>query len=513
MNEELNNNIDFIRDPLLKIENICKSFSGVTVLDNINIDFQKGKIHGLVGANGAGKSTLINILDGVYKPDSGSIYLEGRKIEIRNPYIAKMLGLHFIHQQLNLIENFNIIENITLGLPKKISYGLIDWKAMIKDIKTITDRINLNIPLTTKVRNLSIANKWLVAIAKVLYENKNAKIIAMDEPTASLSEIETEILFKVIRDLREQGIAIIYISHRLDEIMEICDDITVMRDGKKILTLPKDQLTKEKLIDAITGFNIEYKKNDEKKIKSKEMILKLENVSDNKLKGINLSLYKGEILGITGLTGAGKTELANLIFGLNRVQIGKIIYKGQAYNPKDNINAIKNGIVMIPEDRHKQGLITNKNIDFNLNITNLHLVRKVGFLPIISLNKKKNVSEYIINQLHIKTKSYKSPILSLSGGNQQKVVIGKWLKTNPVLVILDEPTQGVDVGARSEIYNIINEMSSKGVSFLVMSSDIDEIIKICDRVIVLVNGMVSGELTGTEITKEHILKLCYLSYN
>ncbi|MEX2415035.1 MAG: sugar ABC transporter ATP-binding protein [Paenibacillaceae bacterium] len=495
--------------PLLELEGITKAYAGVKALNNVSFRVQSGRVHGLIGANGAGKSTLIKVLAGVEMPDSGVIYMDGEQVRIANPHISTMLGLSFIHQELSLIEHFNVIENITLGLPKKTKFGLIDWQYMRKKVQNVIDRINLKVPLNTPVKELSIADQWLVSIGRALFQN--AKFIAMDEPTASLSESEVAMLFEVIRDITiNQNIAVVYVSHRLDEIMEICDEITVMKDGQKVLHSSTNQMSKAEIIDSIAGFHVAALKGKSQNHDDEHVILELDHISDGgKVKDVSLKLHQGEILGLSGLVGAGRTELAQIIFGVKHQIKGNMKFNNKDFNPENPMDAIKRGIALIPEDRRTEGLILNKNVNFNLNLPNLGLIRPFKWLPVISLKRASKISRELIQRLHIKTNTEEAPILSLSGGNQQKVVIGKWLERNPELVIMDEPTRGVDVGARSEIYSIIIEMSKRGISFLIISSDVEELPGLCDRVIVMVEGRVSGELENTMITKEAILKLSF----
>ncbi len=495
--------------PLLEVKGITKSFAAVKALDHVSLCVKKGKVHGLIGANGAGKSTLIKILAGVQMPDSGEIFLNGQEVKIPNPHTSTALGLSFIHQELSLIEDFNILENITLGMPKKTTLGMIDWGKMHKDVEAVVKRLKLNIPLTTQLKELSVANKWLVSIARALYQD--AKLIAMDEPTASLSETEVELLFDVIKDLTQnQDIAIVYVSHRLDEIMEICDELTVFKDGKKIFYSSKDETSKDQIIDVIAGFHLSSEKQEIKKVENAEVLLQVDHIcAAQKVKDVSFKLHKGEVLGLTGLVGAGRTELARMIFGADKVKSGSMAYHGEPFAPKHPKHAIDKGIVLVPEDRRTEGLVLNRSVNFNVNLPNLSYTRTFNWLPIVDAKKSAEISKDIIKRLLVKTSSENTNILNLSGGNQQKVVIGKWLKRTPELIIMDEPTRGVDVGARAEIYNIIKEMARQGTSFLIISSDIEELPGLCSRVMVMREGRISGELTDSMISKDTILKLCY----
>lgn len=495
--------------PFLEVKGITKSFAAVKALDDVSLCVQEGKVHGLIGANGAGKSTLIKILAGVQSQDSGEIYINGQEVKIPNPHASTALGLSFIHQELSLIEDFNIMENITLGMPKKTTVGMIDWGKMQKEVEKVTKRLKLNMPLTTQVKELSVANKWLVSIARALYQD--AKLIAMDEPTASLSESEVELLFDVVKDLTEnQNIAIVYVSHRLDEIMEICDEVTVMKDGKKTFYSKTKETTKEQIIDEIAGFHLSSEKHETIKSEQTEVLLQIDNIcAAERVHDVSFKLYKGEILGLTGLVGAGRSEIAKMIFGADKVKGGSMTFHGKPFTPRHPKHAINEGIVLVPEDRRTEGMILNRSVDFNVNLPNLSYTRSLKWLPIVSAKKSAAISKDVIKRLLVKTSSEHTNILNLSGGNQQKIVIGKWLKRAPELIIMDEPTRGVDVGARAEIYNIIKDMAKQGTSFLIISSDFEELPGLCSRVIVMREGRVSGELTDTDISKDTILKLCY----
>jgi len=489
----------------LQTKGITKAFAGVKAVDDVDLSIECGKVLGLVGANGAGKSTLIKILAGAHPQDSGSIFIDGREVSIPDPRASTDLGLSFIHQELTLVSEFNAVENITLGVKKKSFMGMIDWKDTRERVQKVIERINLHAPLNVPVKELSIADQWLISIGRALF--LNARMIAMDEPTASLSETEVEMLFTVIRDLTANGIAVVYVSHRLDEILEICDSITIMKDGKKVLDTGGD-MSKQDLIDVIAGRHVTAIAG---RVRSFEhVLLELDAVSDNnKVKDVSLSLYKGEILGISGLAGAGRTELGNLIFGSRRLKSGSMRWEGNPYRPRTPSYAVSKGIVLVPEDRHTEGLIVDNTIAFNVNLPGVRLTRSLSLVPVVSTGKGRSIARSVVKRLQIKTTGEAAEVSSLSGGNQQKVVIGKWLPGNPRLIIMDEPTRGVDVGARAEIYDIIHSMSGNGTTFVVISSDVEELPGLCDRVLVMVEGRVSGELSGKSITKENILKLSY----
>lgn len=479
-------------------------------LDNVSIDVVSGKVHGLIGANGAGKSTLIKILAGVYHPDEGQILIDGNEVKITDPATSTALGLSFIHQDLHLVEHFNVMQNMLMGEKKDTKLGLIDWKKSTQKIQKVLELVNFTKPLTTKAKDLSTGDQWLIAIAKALMHD--AKFIAMDEPTAALSEAEVENLFRIVRDLTSHGIGVIYVSHRLDEILELCDEITVFKDGKKILYELTSNISKEELITAIAGHKIKHLDSITYRFSDAETVLQVEHLHDkmDRVKDVSFELKKGEVLGITGLVGAGRTETALSVYGANPLKNGKMTLYGKDYTPKSPHDAVNSKIVLVPENRRLEGLITNQTVNFNTNIPTLSVLRVIKNLPFISPRKSKAVTQEAIKRLQIKVNSPQDPVLSLSGGNQQKVVIGKWLQRQPQIIIMDEPTQGVDVGARTEIYKLIRSMAEKeGISFLIISSDIEELPGLCDRVIVMAEGTVTGELINDEINSQSMLRLSY----
>ena len=497
-------------DYSISVRSITKVFAGVKALDNVSIDVVSGKVHGLIGANGAGKSTLIKILAGVYHPDEGQILIDGNEVKITDPATSTALGLSFIHQDLHLVEHFNVMQNMLMGEKKDTKLGLINWKKSTQKIQKVLELVNFTKPLTTKAKDLSTGDQWLIAIAKALMHD--AKFIAMDEPTAALSEAEVENLFRIVRDLTSHGIGVIYVSHRLDEILELCDEITVFKDGKKILYELTSNISKEELITAIAGHKIKHLDSITYRFSDAETVLQVEHLHDkmDRVKDVSFELKKGEVLGITGLVGAGRTETALSVYGANPLKNGKMTLYGKDYTPKSPHDAVNSKIVLVPENRRLEGLITNQTVNFNTNIPTLSVLRVIKNLPFISPRKSKAVTQEAIKRLQIKVNSPQDPVLSLSGGNQQKVVIGKWLQRQPQIIIMDEPTQGVDVGARTEIYKLIRSMAEKeGISFLIISSDIEELPGLCDRVIVMAEGTVTGELINDEINSQSMLRLSY----
>lgn len=497
-------------EPLVSVRGIRKHFGGVQALKNVDLDVYPGEVHGLVGANGAGKSTLIRILAGVETPDEGEILVEGKLVNIPDPQTSTKIGLSFIHQELNLVPKFTALQNMTLGLDKSTHLGLIDWRQVRKSVEKVAERISIDFPLTVPIDELSVAEQWLISIGRALIWR--SKLIAMDEPTASLSEAEVNTLFKVIHELSNDGIGILYVSHRLDEILELCDSVTVFRDGNMVKHSKREEINKQNLVEGIVGKNIDQYVNGHNSyhVSEHHPVMIVKNLGGDKLvKNISFTLHQGEILGLAGLVGAGRTELVKMIYGALPMRRGEISLIGESYFPKDPAYAVKRGIAMVPEERRSEGLILDKNVDFNLNLPFLNPIRYLENLPILNPSKGKTKAALMVKRLGIKTPNVSTPVSELSGGNQQKVVIGKWLARNPKVLILDEPSRGVDVGARTEIHKIIREMANNGTSFIVISSENEELPGLCDRVIVMVEGCISGELKGEEISRESITHLSY----
>ncbi|ERM91385.1 MAG: Monosaccharide-transporting ATPase [Caldanaerobacter subterraneus] len=489
---------------ILLMKGISKSFPGVQALKNVDFDLMKGEVHGLLGENGAGKSTLIKILTGVYQKDEGEIFLEGKPVVINNPRDALNLGIAAIYQELALQPYLSVAENIFLGheITKQSKLvRFINWKKTHEEARKILKELELDLDLNTPIKELGIGQQQMVEIAKVL--SKNAKIVIMDEPTSSLSEKETEELFKVIFRLKEKGISVIYISHRLEEIFKICDRVTVMRDGEKIVTLNPKTTTKDELIRYMVGRTLEqhYPKIETKK---GEEALRVENLTRKGLfENISFTAYTGEILGIAGLVGAGRTEIVRAIFGADPIDSGKIYIFGKERKITSPQDAIREGLVLIPEDRKTQGLILIQTVLDNIVLSSLPKYKK-GLL--LNYREMTNESFDLIKRLNIKTPTAKKVVKELSGGNQQKVVIAKWLTQKARIFIFDEPTRGIDVGAKVEIYNIMNELVKNGASVIMISSELPEILGMSDRIIVIHEGRVTAEFSREDADQEKIMK-------
>ncbi len=485
--------------PLLKMEHINKNFPGVKALDDVSFDLFSGEVHALMGENGAGKSTLMKILCGVYEADSGEIYLNDQKINIDTPHKATDLGIIMIHQEFNLIKEMTISENIFLG--NELSYVLLSQKQMEKLSQEVIDKVGLKKSPSTKIKDLSVGERQMVEIAKAI--SKNAKIIVFDEPSSALTDNETARLFKIINEIKKLDVGVIYISHKMDEIFQISDRITVLRDGQYINTSSAQNTDIDQIIRHMVGRELTSYYPVRKHTRSEEVVLELEDVSSaDLLKNINLKLYSGEILGIAGLMGAGRTELAKTIFGAIKINKGEIKLEGKTLQMNSPFDAISNGIHMVTEDRTNEGLLLDQSVQENIVLPNISNYIKHGLLK-ESLGHKSTLE--MIERLGIVTPTPDQLTKYLSGGNQQKVVIGKWLINFPKILILDEPTRGVDIGAKSEIYNIIVDLAKRGISIIMISSELPELLGITDRVVVMHEGKITGEYLTDKTNQEEIM--------
>jgi len=496
----------------MEIRGLTKSFAGELALDQADLDIARGEVHGLVGANGAGKSTLIRCLAGVTVPDRGRMTIDGAELRHGSPQASEQAGLAFIHQELNLVPHFSALQNMLLGVRKVTRFGLIDWKRSSIRARAAAERVGIQFSLEIPVSELSVAERWLVMIAKALA--RDASLIAMDEPTASLSEHESEKLFSIVRDLTRQGVAILYVSHRLEEVLALCDRITVLRDGRIVDQALRGHLDKKGLIRAIIGHDIRAPEDREHFTadRTAKPIFSLRDVAwRSAVKGVSFDVYHGEVVALGGLIGAGRTELAHLIAGVRRPDAGHFELHGERLALADEAAAVEAGIALVPEERRSQGLMLEFPVAFNINIASLANLRSVPALPFVSTGKGRRQAEAMVRRLAIKTPGIDAKIASLSGGNQQKALIARWLSSGIRLLILDEPSRGVDVGAREEIHSTIRELARSGVGIILISSDVEELAILADRVLVMREGRITGELTGREITESRIIELSYHS--
>ena len=487
----------------IKLKNINKSFYNIQVLKNVNFDLKEGEVHALVGENGAGKSTLMKILTGIEKKDSGEIFIDNKKIEIESIKDGMDLNISLLHQELNILPNMTIWENMFIGREIKNSFGFLDVSAMRKITKEKLKEIGLSIDVNTLMGDLPIGRQQLIEIASALLWDK--KVIILDEPTSALTNKEIEILYKVITKLKKEKVSFIYITHRLEEIFEICDRVTVLRDGEIIKTTSTIETNIENIIKQMVGY--EFK---ERYPKSKfligEKILEVKNLSNNGyFSNINFELRKGEVLGFAGLMGSGRTEIMQTIFGILNNYSGNIIINNNIVKIKNPMIAKKNGIAYITENRKEEGILLDFSISDNIVLPNLkYILNKIN---LIDYKKQQQLSEEYVEKLDIKTDSVNKMAHTLSGGNQQKVVVGKWIATAPTILILDEPTRGVDVGAKYEIYEIINELKTNGVAIIMISSELQEVIGMSDRIAVMYEGNLQKILNKEEFSQEKIMTL------
>jgi ribose transport system ATP-binding protein len=489
---------------LLRMEGIYKSFPGVQALSDAKFDLRRGEVHALVGENGAGKSTLMKILGGIYYKDAGHIYLDGEEVDIQSPRMAQHLGISIVHQELNLMPHLTVAQNIFIGRePRaKISF-VVDDKTTNQKTEQLFEMLNLKLDPNTKVSDLTVAKQQMVEIAKAL--SFNAKILVMDEPTAALTDTEIEELFTVIRQLREKGVGIIHISHRLEELKQISDRVTVMRDGKYIDTLLTQEAPIGNIISLMVGRIIYESAPELPSDPNREVVLEVRNLNRGRaLRDVSFDLKKGEILGLAGLIGAGRTEVARAIFGADTYDSGEIYIKGQKTHIKNPGDAVTHGIGYLSEDRKRYGLTLGMDVKDNVAMAAMKkFLRWLGWMDV-----KKTVlrGQEVVKALNIKTPSLEQKVKFLSGGNQQKVVIGKWLTADTDILIFDEPTRGIDVGAKSEIYRLLNDLAQQGKSIIMISSELPEIVRMSHRVVVMCEGRVTGILDANEASQENIMK-------
>ncbi|WP_346857816.1 sugar ABC transporter ATP-binding protein [uncultured Draconibacterium sp.] len=495
--------------PILEVKNVSKNFSGVYALKNVNMEIFPGQVTAIIGENGAGKSTLMKIVSGVYTDYDGEVELNGEEISFKNPKEAAEKGIVIIHQELNLIPHLTITENLFLGQEITNKFGLLDYSTMNKKAKELLHRLQLDINPATPLNQLRVGQQQLVEIAKALL--LDSKVLIMDEPTSAISDHEVELLFSIINDLRAKGVAIVYISHKLKELFEIADRYAVLRDGESAGAGMLKGTTRDQLIQMMVGRDLRnsFSKQDTQQgdevLRVENLIFRNpENKKDFLVHDVSFSLNKGEILGIAGLMGAGRTEVLEAIFGMYPKYVtGKITVDGEEMQIRNVNDAISAGIGLVPEDRKLQGLILNMDVEKNSTLASLDQVSKFGF---ISKKKEEKLSKHYVDKMNTKVSSSKMSVQKLSGGNQQKVVIAKWLATQPKILLLDEPTRGIDVGAKSEIYKLINELAAQGMGIIVVSSELPEILAISDKIIVLSESKLTAKLNRNEASEEVILQ-------
>lgn len=490
------------QDYILELKNISKYYPGVTALDHVSLNIRRGEIHALVGENGAGKSTLIKTCSGAIVPSEGEICINGKTFKAMTPKLSEENGIGVIYQEFNLVGDLSVAENIFLG--RAIRKGVvIDLKAMERESKKILDSLHIDINPKVPVKNLSIGYQQMVEIAKAV--SQNARVLIMDEPSAPLTSAEVENMFAIVDLLKEKGVSIIYISHRLEEIFRLSDRITVLRDGKYVTTLDTADTDEDELIKHMVGRQLTeiYPLRNPDSIKKDEVIFEAQNVSGNGDKDLSFKIHRGEVLGVGGLVGAGRTEMAEMIFGMKPKTAGRFLYKGKEINPKSPKDAIKIGIGLVPEDRKAKGALLTLSIQENINMS---IYPRISKASVINTRTEKEIARKYKEEISIKTPSLTQLVKNLSGGNQQKVILAKWLAADSELLIFDEPTRGIDVGAKQEIYTLINTLIEQGKSVLMISSEMEELMGMSDRIIILSEGSISGELQKEEFEQEIIMK-------
>lgn len=486
---------------ILTMDHIEKRFPGVVALSDCHFDLKAGEVHSIVGENGAGKSTLMKVLTGVYKKDKGSITYMGKELEPENPKQTQDIGISIIHQELNLMQHLSCSQNIYIGREPRKAGIFTDDKEMNNNTKELFKLLGLNLDPRIKVADITVAKQQMVEIAKAL--SFDSKILIMDEPTAALTESEITELFKIIRSLKKRGVGIVYISHRMDELMEITDRITVMRDGKYINTVNTKDVSKDDIINMMVGRTIYEEPKQESTALSDDIVLSVQNLSDGKLlKNVSFDLKHGEILGFAGLMGAGRTEVARAIFGADKKKTGDIFIKGKEVKINSPKDAVENGIGYLSEDRKRYGMMVGMDVETNTVIASMEKFNTLGF---INKSKTSKASKEYVEKLKTKTPSIKQIAKNLSGGNQQKVIIAKWLVRDCDILIFDEPTRGIDIGAKSEIYSLLSELAASGKSIIMISSELPEILRMSDRVAVMCEGKITKILDIKEANQETIM--------
>lgn len=491
--------------PFLALHHVSKKYGGVVALSGVDFTILPGEVHGLVGENGSGKSTLVKIITGVVRPEKGAqIEINGQKVEITNPFDAFRFGIQVVHQDLSLFPNLSVAENIVYHRYLEKNQRIVNWQAIEAEATQIMDKLGIKLLPQTEVNYLPVADQQLVAICRAIASE--ARVIILDEPTSSLTRREVSRLFSFLQGLKARGISVLFISHRLEEVLEISDRITVFRDGQKVGTFSRGEVDKHRLSFLMTGKEISSRPTKATTTKLKEEVLRLDNLTKKgQYEKVNFSVYRGEILGLIGPRGAGRTELALTIFGLNLPDEGKIYFEGEPAVIDSTQKAIQLGIGYVPEDRLVQGLVLDHSVENNLIITVLDQI--IGKVGLTDQQKKRSLSQKAVQDFNIKTETVEVPVKTLSGGNQQKVVLAKWMLTSPRLLLLDNPTHGVDVAAKESIYQSIKELSERGLSFIFISDEEIEVLNNCDRILVMKNGRIIGEFSPSEVSEEELRRM------
>jgi rhamnose transport system ATP-binding protein len=487
-------------DPVIELTGIVRSFGAVQALRGVDLTLYAGEVHALVGENGAGKSTLVKILAGIHRPDAGTIKIDGQAVELHNPVQARQAGIAVIHQEPTLFPDLNVAENVFMGRHPRDRFGRVDWKRMYQEVERLFASLDVRLNVYTPVQGLSVADQQLVEIAKAL--SLNSRVLIMDEPTAALSAHEVHQLFAIARQLRERGAAILFVSHRLEEIFELADRVTVLRDGMRVATAPVAELTTQQIIRQMVGRELEmlYPKSE---VEAGEVVLDVRGLTRKGVfEDISFQVRRGEIVGFAGLVGAGRTEVARVIFGIDRADAGKIRIAGKPVQISSPKEAMKHGIAYVPEDRHQHGLIMDFSIVRNMT---LPILRQTSMLGLVDQRREREVAQNYSTRLQVRSSGIDQLVRALSGGNQQKVVLAKWLITNPSVLILDEPTRGIDVGSKAEVHRIISTLAREGLAIILISSDLPEVLAMADRVLVMHEGRITAEFSHADVDQEKVM--------
>ncbi len=487
-------------EPVIELVGISKQFGTIQALREVDLVLSAGEIHAVVGENGAGKSTLVKLLGGIHRPDSGIIKIGGTPIELHNPAQAQHLGIAVIHQEPTLFPDLNVAENVFMGRHPRDRFGRVAWKQMYQEVERLLISLDVQLSVYAPVQGLSVADQQLVEIAKAL--SLDARVLIMDEPTAALSPHEVEKLFAITKQLREQGVAILFVSHRLEEVFELADQLTIMRDGARVITAPASQLTSEEIIRYMVGRELTslFPKGE---ANIGEVVLDVRHLTRKGVfRDVSFQLRRGEILGFAGLVGAGRTEVARVLFGIDRADAGEILIRDKPVHISSPKAAMRHGLAYVPEDRRQQGLIMDFTIAANMT---LPIVQQVSRLGSVDRQRERSIATNYSQQLRVRSTGIQQLVKALSGGNQQKVVLAKWLITNPSILILDEPTRGIDIGAKAEVHRIISELASKGLAIMLISSELPEVLAMSDRVLVMHEGRLTGAFERGAVDQEKVM--------
>ncbi|HYA99611.1 MAG TPA: sugar ABC transporter ATP-binding protein [Ktedonobacteraceae bacterium] len=488
------------QDPIVALNGIAKQFGGVQALKGVDFSLFPGEVHALVGENGAGKSTLVKILAGIYRPDAGVMKVGGEVVELRSPTQAQNLGIAVVQQEPMMFPDLDVSENVFMGRHPRDPFGRVDWKRMYREVDQLLASLDVSLSSHAPVQGLSVAEQQLVEISKAL--SLQARVLVLDEPTAALSAHEVDELFAIVRQLRERGVAILFVSHRLEEVFMIADRLTVFRDGAHIITAPVSEMSTEEIIRHMVGrelSNLFPKGTTE----IGAVVLEVRHLTrPGVFSDVSFALHQGEILGLAGLVGAGRTEVAQVLFGIDHAEGGEILLKGKKVHIRSPQQAMEYGIAYVPEDRHLHGLVMNFSIAANVTLAILNQVSRLG---LVDPRRERRIAGEYSSQLSVRSEGVEQLVNALSGGNQQKVVLGKWLATNPSVLILDEPTRGIDVGAKAEVHRIISDLAAKGLAIILISSELPEVLAMADRVVVLHEGRITGTFSRSEATQERVM--------